>query len=172
MRKRLFLAVVLFLAAQPTFAALTLAQAKTLADNRLAVIWPTIQGLLNTCVASREDCYTGFSTGVAPIAGTSVPASLCNTLTSASVLCTMNQVDNGMLNSCGVADGSHKFSDLGITLPGTDVFVYRMNTYAGPGGRGYWICVWIQFNGVVYRRCAAIGPQSVVFTEDWKQVYP
>lgn len=141
--------------------AITLGQVQTQADTRLAVIWPNIQTAMATCLASSDGCYTTWS---APTP--------CNTVTADSTMCSMNQTDAGMPDQCGVATGRQTFASYGITLPATDIFQYRISSYNGPGGKGAQVCARAQFNGTVYERCTANGPQAAAFTHAWQGVIP
>jgi len=141
--------------------AITLGQVQTQADNRIAVILPAVQNAMATCLASKDGCYTTWS---APTP--------CNTVTADSTMCTMAQTDPGMPDPCGVATGLQTFASYGITLPATDIFQYRINTYVGPGGRGVQVCVRAQFNGTTYERCIGNGVQAAAFTHPWQAIIP
>jgi hypothetical protein len=164
--RKLLAALALLLCAIPAFA-ITLGQCETQADTRLAAIWPAVQTAIATCLASSDDCYTTWSTGGAP--------TLCNTLSADGSMCSMAQVDAGIpaavLNAdqstCSVVSVGHTFSSQGITLPGTDIFAYRISTYHGALGRGVQACVRAKFNGSVYERCTANGPEAAGFTHAW-----
>jgi len=163
--KKLLFALALALVPLPG-SAITILQVRTQVQDRIAVIWPTIQTLLTTCLAQQEDCYTTWSIG-----GAGSVADLCNTVTADSVVCTMAQTDPGVSDQCGIATGSHTFASYGITLPANDIMAYKLNSYSGPGGRGAQICGRLKYNGTAYERCYAMGPQAAGFTDSaWRVI--
>lgn len=159
MKKTLLFLMVLWTPAVSS-RAITIGQVQTAVNNRFAVIWPVIEPLMNSCLANQEDCYTTWSIG-----GTGALTDLCNTVTANPSVCTMTQTDLGVPDTCGVATGTHSFTSYGITLTNPDIMAYKLNSYAGPGGRGVQICARLKFNGNSYEKCFANGPQAAIFTD-------
>lgn len=166
MKKTLLFLTVLALLLPVGSWAITIAQVQTAVQNRFSTLWPILEPFMNACLASQEDCYTTWSIG-----GTGAVADLCNTVTANPSTCTMAQTDLGVPNSCGIATGSHSFSSYGITLTSPDIMAYKINSYAGPGGRGAQVCARLKFNGNAYEKCFANGPQAAAFTDSvWRAV--
>jgi hypothetical protein len=162
----ILLLAVVFTSLPLSASAITVAQVRAAVEARLAAIWPDIQDAMQACTLNQEDCYTTWSIG-----GTGATADLCNTVTADASTCTMPQTDPGVSDTCGIATGTHKFADYSISLTNPDILAYKLNSYAGPGGRGSQICARLKFNGNAYERCYAIGPQAASFTDaTWRVV--
>ncbi len=152
----------LTLASKGQEADITLNQAKAQADARIGAIWPTARDAITTCLNTRDDCYTTWSSGSS--------TTLCNTAPADANDCQMVQVDNGAPDSCGRITGNYTFASYGITLPATDLLSYIMNAYSGPHGKGVQACFRIKYNGVIYEQCKAAGPQAGDFNSNWTAI--
>jgi hypothetical protein len=166
MRKTLLFLISLAVLFPVSAKAITALQVQNAVQARFAVLWPILEPFMNACLENQEDCYTTWSIG-----GTGAVADLCNTVTADSAVCTMAQVDEGVPDSCGIAAGSHSFASYGITLTTPDIMAYKINSYAGPGGRGAQVCARLKYNGAGYEKCYANGPQAAAFTDAaWRAI--
>jgi hypothetical protein len=155
------LALILSLVLVTSASALTLTQTRTAADVYIDSIEDNARTRIQVCLADREDCSTAWSC-----------TSPCNTTSGAGSICQNTQTDQGRLDPCGVATGTHTFASRGIALPSTAPVCFRLVTYEGPGGRGGALCYRAQHAGITYERCRGFGPQATNFSSNWAPLMP